>query len=347
MRHIKVLSALAIGFAALGVSQSAHAEDFSLHLDPGLVQPLTAPQSNIYNTGVGLGAKLMFKVCPWAAIGPSTSAFYLPKQIDDGSNAGVFWQMGGSLRVQHAIGNYHDGVIRPWADLDLMAGHTGDLWLPTFDVGVGVEAALDRSRSAWIGPFLRYQHTFQTASYQDGIVLDRRDPNMLWAGAEVSFDFPTHERVRRVVVHETQIVDRPIVIRQRIVIHDQVAAPAVPESFDIGKVYFNWDSSKLRNWEQSDKIDTLVAILKAHPEAKVHVEGHASVDGQRAHNIVLAGKRAETVVAYLTSHGVDASRIITDNMGVDRPSHDNGTQEGRERNRRVQFVVNFTAVDSK
>jgi outer membrane protein OmpA-like peptidoglycan-associated protein len=347
--HVRVLSAITAGFAALGMSQSAHAEDYSLHLDPGLVVPLTSPQSDIYNPGMGLGAKFMFRVCPWASVGPSMSAVYLPKVIDDGSNAGVYWQFGGSLRLQHVFGERDSvNVFRPWADLDLMGGHTGNVWNPAFDVGLGIEGALDRSRSAWMGPFVRWTHSFQTASAQEGITLDKRDPNLLWAGLEISFDFPTHQRVRKVVVHD--MIDRPVVIHQTVVVHDQVAtvsSPIASEMIDLGKVYFNWDSPKVRNWEQSDKIEQLLAVLKSHHTTTVHVQGHASADGQRAHNLTLAGQRADAVIAYLIAHGVDASRIVTENKGIDSPSHDNGTQEGRERNRRVEFEVDFTAVEGK
>lgn len=345
MNHsIRLLSALAVGFSAMALSQPAHAEDFSLHLDPGVVAPLTSPQSDIYNPGLGLGAKLMFNLRPWLTVGPSLSSIYLPYAVDNGKNAGVLWQFGGSLRLQK---EFDDGysAIRPWVDLDVSLAHTGVISLPAVDLGLGIEAALDHNHSAWIGPFLRYTQVFQTAKEQDGLLLDRHDPAMLWAGLEVSFDFPTKARVS--VVHDTVVRTVHDSLPVVTITYYKTETQVLPDSLDVGKVYFNWDSPKLRSWEETDKIDQLVAILKAHPQALVRVQGHASPDGQRLHNEVLSGNRTGAVVTYLIAHGVDPRRIRGEAQGVDHPSHDNGTQEGRERNRRVEFVVNYTSVDTK
>lgn len=341
-RTVYLLSALTVGLSAfLAVPQVAHAEDFSLHLEPGIIQPLNDPQASIYQTGIVLGAKGMFALKPWLSVGPSVSAAYLPKAIDDGSNAGVLWQFGGSIRAQrsHSIFN-DDGGWSPWIDADLMAGHTGNLWRPAFDVGVGMDAALDHNHSAWFGPFLRYTQVLQTSYHQDGAALDRSNPAMLQAGVSFSFDFPTRKEVQVVKVHDVETRTIRVVERQPATV---VQAAPVPEKFELTKhVYFDFDKSTLR-WESRDKLDEVVSALNAHPGVEIRVAGHASSDGDKLHNEKLSGERTAAVVMYLIKHGVSASRLHGVAQGIDHPAAPNTTQEGRERNRRVEFEVTFTS----
>lgn len=338
-RTIGLFCALTVGaFTFIASPKPANAENFSLHLEPGVVAPLNFPQNSIYQPGMVLGAKGMFALQPWLTVGPSASASYFPRLTDNGLNAGVLWQFGGSLRLQRnrsLFGENDLGNWSPWVDVDIMAAHTGNLWRPSVDVGVGIETALDHNHSAWMGPFVRYTHVFQTSDNQDGQMLDDHDVNLLQVGLSVSFDFPTRT--------DTKVVTK--------VVHDAVAAvpcpaanPEVVMEFR-EKVYFDWDKSVLR-WESKDKIDNVIAKLNAQPHVSVHVQGHASLDGNKVHNEKLAAARADAVRKYLVDHGVDASRLTVDSFGVDRPSASNGTQEGRERNRRVEFEVSFLTATS-
>jgi len=342
-RNLRILSALTLGLSALLCGPNAHAEDFSLHLEPGIAQPVSQPQDNIYGTGVVLGAKGMFALKPWLSLGPSVSAMYLPKSTDDGSNAGVLWQFGPSVRFQRTRSDRVDGVgFSPWIDLDAMVAHTGDLWRPAVDVGVGMEMALDKNNSAWWGPVFRYTHVFQTASTQDSSLLDSRDANVLQAGLSFSFDFPTKTHTKYLVKTVPVYLTTATTVSQ-----DDKPCPVAtkePDKFELTEhVYFDWDSSNLR-WESRDKLDAVIAKLKEHPSVSIRVQGHASSDGQKTHNVKLAAGRAASVLKYLTSHGVDASRLTVDNFGIDRPSVANSNKEGRERNRRVEFEVTFTSV---
>lgn len=344
-KHFAIAAAL-LGALVASTGTAKADNSFSLHLEPGLVQPLTAPQDQIYTTGGVLTVKPMFTLRPYLTIGPSVSAMYLPRQVDNGQNAGVVWQFAGSVRLQ---GDRRSDAklwknINPWIDMDLGASQTGNLTRPVWDVGVGAEVPLDQNHIAWIGPFLRFTHVFNTSDVQDGQLLDPRDVNFLQAGISVSFDTPTHRRVERI---ETE---RVVVRREVVHAPPQVELMIVPRYVDKVEltqvVYFDHDKSTLR-WESNDKLDAIVKQLNAHPKLTIQVEGHASSDGQLAHNVQLAVKRTAAVVAYLTTHGVDASRLKSASFGVDKPSASNKTQEGRERNRRVEFTVNFTSVDSK
>lgn len=346
---LSIIGAAAVSLTAL--TGTARADNsFSLHLEPGLAQPLTAPQSDIYTTGMVLGAKGMFALKPYLSVGPSMSALYLPRQVDNGQNAGTIWQFGGSVRLQtdRRI-SAHDsitGFINPWIDMDLGAAQTGNLTRPVWDLGVGAETPLDQNHIFWMGPFLRYTHVFQTSDVQDGKFLDPREVQILQAGISFSFDAPTHRKVVTEQVLVEKEVRKPCPPTELVIVTPPPAAVTVPEKLTFTeKVYFDKDSSKLR-WESSDKLDAIVAQINTHPNVALQVEGHASSDGDKLHNVKLSGERTAAVVTYLIKHGVNPSRLSGVALGIDKPAAPNTSKEGRERNRRVEFVVTFTSVDN-
>ena len=59
----------------------------------------------------------------------------------------------------------------------------------------------------------------------------------------------------------------------------------------------------------------------------------------------LSRERAESVKEYLVAQGVDASKLTTKGMGESDPIADNSTEQGRFRNRRIEFMVNDEMVD--
>jgi OOP family OmpA-OmpF porin len=84
-------------------------------------------------------------------------------------------------------------------------------------------------------------------------------------------------------------------------------------------------------------LNEITTTLKAQPELKVEIHGHTDGSGARGYNLDLSRKRAASVKAYLESRGIDAGRMSTRGFGPDRPIDSNATQEGRARNRRVEF----------
>ena len=88
------------------------------------------------------------------------------------------------------------------------------------------------------------------------------------------------------------------------------------------------------------ELDKLVnALLNDHPQIKVSIEGHTDDTGSDDFNQKLSEKRAEAVKAYLVAQKVDADRISTVGYGKSHPAEDNGTADGKARNRRVEFKV--------
>jgi len=76
---------------------------------------------------------------------------------------------------------------------------------------------------------------------------------------------------------------------------------------------------------------------------KLRIEGHTDILGSLAHNMDLSNRRAKSVMKWLTQNGIAASRLEALGFGPTRPIDSNETNEGRARNRRVEFIILSTA----
>ena len=86
-------------------------------------------------------------------------------------------------------------------------------------------------------------------------------------------------------------------------------------------------------------LDEMVVALQQVGDQQVQVIGHTDDVGRREANVALSLQRAIAVKAYLEGHGVAADNLGVQGFGPDRPIADNSTDEGRARNRRIEFRV--------
>ena len=84
-------------------------------------------------------------------------------------------------------------------------------------------------------------------------------------------------------------------------------------------------------------LDETAASLARNPELKAEVAGHTDNRGAAARNRVLSQQRAESVMRYLVSKGVNAANLTARGYGPDQPVADNRTEQGRTANRRVEL----------
>lgn len=105
-----------------------------------------------------------------------------------------------------------------------------------------------------------------------------------------------------------------------------------------GNIYFQPGSARLDS-ASTPLLDTVADIVSRCPGLEIQVAGHTDSVGADAANQRLSERRAASVVSFLTSRGIDASRMRSLGFGEDRPVADNTTKEGRSRNRRIEFSV--------
>ncbi len=90
--------------------------------------------------------------------------------------------------------------------------------------------------------------------------------------------------------------------------------------------------------ESAGELNRIVRLMQENPSLRFSVEGHTDATGSAPSNQKLSEARAEAVVARLVEMGIDRSRLSAKGLGQNNPIADNSTDEGRARNRRVEFV---------
>ena len=113
-----------------------------------------------------------------------------------------------------------------------------------------------------------------------------------------------------------------------------------PSSIQIGdKVQFAFDSAEILP-ASFDLLKEVAGVLAKNAQIeKVQVEGHTDSTGAAGHNKELSQKRAESVRAFLIKEGVAGKRLVAKGFGPDKPIADNTTDDGKEKNRRVEFNI--------
>lgn len=93
------------------------------------------------------------------------------------------------------------------------------------------------------------------------------------------------------------------------------------------------------NESSKSSIRDLAVILNKYPDTDINIQGHTDSQGADAFNQTLSENRANAVANYLKGQGIATSRIITKGYGETEPVASNATEEGRQQNRRVAFVI--------
>ena len=103
-------------------------------------------------------------------------------------------------------------------------------------------------------------------------------------------------------------------------------------------VFFDTGKSTLRP-ESNAELDRLVKLLKDVPGLKIELSGHTDNTGSAQGNITLSQDRAQAVLDYLVTKGIDRGRLTAKGYGSSKPVATNDTSEGRQLNRRTEFEI--------
>ena len=101
-------------------------------------------------------------------------------------------------------------------------------------------------------------------------------------------------------------------------------------TFDVGKATIKPESM--------GEINRIVTLMTENPDLKFSVEGHTDSTGNAASNQTLSEQRSQAIVAKLVEMGIAQDRLTAVGKGQNNPIADNSTDEGRAKNRRVEFV---------
>ena len=151
-------------------------------------------------------------------------------------------------------------------------------------------------------------------------------PNMnapKWLTIECNSDAPRTHFIKNV-----RIAKGAVPLYDRLASDGKIVTYAI--TFDTGKATIKPEST--------GEINRITKFMKDDPSINFEVQGHCDNTGSDKVNDPLSQKRAEAIVAALVANGIDASRLTAVGKGAHEPIADNATDEGRAKNRRVEFV---------
>lgn len=106
----------------------------------------------------------------------------------------------------------------------------------------------------------------------------------------------------------------------------------------INNIFFEFAKADLKE-ESFSELNRLVKLMEQNPAMEIALGGHTDNVGSEESNLKLSTDRSKSVLDYLVSKGITASRISSAGYGKSKPVAENETEEGRALNRRVEFTI--------
>ena len=116
-----------------------------------------------------------------------------------------------------------------------------------------------------------------------------------------------------------------------------VGCPPVPETFTLEGVRFQSSRANILDESESILLEALETLRRMPEGSRFEIAGHTDSQGATDANQRLSQQRAEAVLRWLIEHGLDRGRFETRGYGEENPIDTNDTEEGRARNRRIEF----------
>jgi outer membrane protein OmpA-like peptidoglycan-associated protein len=103
-------------------------------------------------------------------------------------------------------------------------------------------------------------------------------------------------------------------------------------------IFFDFDKATIRS-QSNAELDRLTKLLKENPAVKMEIASHTDNLGSDEYNMKLSDARSHSVVDYLISKGIAATRLVAKGYGETTPIDKNDTEAGRQNNRRTEFKI--------
>jgi outer membrane protein OmpA-like peptidoglycan-associated protein len=113
---------------------------------------------------------------------------------------------------------------------------------------------------------------------------------------------------------------------------------SVGSTFVLKDIFFEFDKSTILQ-QSFFELMRLITLLNTYPDMQIEVGGHTDSKGSDSYNQRLSESRAKAVADYLISKGISERRLQYRGYGKSKPIDTNETEEGRARNRRVEFKI--------
>lgn len=98
--------------------------------------------------------------------------------------------------------------------------------------------------------------------------------------------------------------------------------------------------------ECSAQVEKIGGLLSAYHQTTIQILGHTDNQGSKNKKIALSKQRAKAIYSSLTKQGLSSKRVEATGMGSSKPIYSNSSANGRQFNRRVEFVINIVKEPS-
>lgn len=121
---------------------------------------------------------------------------------------------------------------------------------------------------------------------------------------------------------------------------DGISAPQIRKqellNFTFEPIYFDYDQATIRT-EYQAYLKELIRMVKSHSDLRIEITGHTDADGSDAYNLDLSKRRSEALLLFFSQNGLAKDRVVISFKGEREPIDKSQTNEGKQRNRRVDF----------
>ena len=165
-------------------------------------------------------------------------------------------------------------------------------------------------------------------------LLSKKSTPQIAAAPQVAITTPT---IAPVVAKSLEIQPEVDTIT---VIKNAIAAGISTEnrSINFNDILFKYDSDSILT-ESNESLNEAFSFLNDIPQLKVKIVGHTSNEGKAKYNEKLSKKRAVAVLNYLVGKGISEDRMNAEGKGSSEPVAENDTDENKQKNRRIQFII--------
>jgi outer membrane protein OmpA-like peptidoglycan-associated protein len=108
------------------------------------------------------------------------------------------------------------------------------------------------------------------------------------------------------------------------------------KAFKFESIYFDYGQDFLKE-EYKNYLLKMIKMVKSHSDLRIKITGHTDADGSDTYNDKLSKRRTDTIIRFFEENGLKRDRIVTDYKGEKKPVDSNKTEDGKRKNRRVDF----------
>jgi OmpA-OmpF porin, OOP family len=154
------------------------------------------------------------------------------------------------------------------------------------------------------------------------------------------YRFIAYQSNGEITMSKTAYLPKDWLLRFSQELKDGISAPQIRKQellqFSFQSIYFDYDQALIKS-EYEAYLKELIRMVKSHSDLRIEITGHTDADGSDAYNLALSKKRSEALLSFFAANGLAKDRVVIQYKGEKEPVDQSNTNEGKQRNRRVDF----------